>query len=119
MRVNKSKKKENSRKNQIFHNNRIMMGYIFKYVPFLIVFKAVIMIAAALTNVINNVYGTKFVLDSVQQGRSAGSVFAFLTFMLAANLINIFLNAIFEHKYFPIKKEILVRKIHLLSSNTA
>lgn len=49
------------------------MGYIFKYIPFLIVFKAVIMIAAALTNVINNVYGTKLVLDSVQQGKTNGS----------------------------------------------
>lgn len=97
---------------RIVQNNFLMLKYIFSYVPFLIVFETVIMIVSALTNVISNVYGPKFVLDSVQQGRSLQSVAAFLAFMLLVNIINIFINAIFEQQYFPAKKAILFQKMH-------
>lgn len=97
----------------VLRNNLFMLKYILKYVPGLIVYNLILKIVTGITGTITNVYMAKYILDSVQIGRSVIQVMLFFGMIFAANIAVSLGEAYYTEVFYLKRKEILSRKMYL------
>lgn len=107
--IDPNKKLKTSR---IISNNLLMLGYIFKYTPGLIIFNMVLKIISAFANTLNYIYVAKVVLDAVQKEKTIQDVLVTIVIAVTVNVLMVLLQSIYDGSFFPQKKEVLFQKMH-------
>lgn len=106
------KKKEKQSLKTVFANNFLMLRYIAKYTPGLIVWAVFSALLDGFVGVLDTVYLAKYVLDGLQKNRSFGQMLPFLLGAMALNVLSALLKGLYNGSYFPRKKEYLYGKMH-------
>ena len=107
--VNPKKKLKTSR---MISNNLLMLGYIFKYTPGLIIYNVVLKIIKAVAGVLSYIYVAKCVLDAVQKEKTIQDVLVIIIAAVGVNVLMILLQSVYDGSFFPQKQEVLFRKMH-------
>lgn len=108
----KNKKKEKQSLSRVLSNNFMMLKYIAKYTPGLIVWTFFSAILSGVTGVLDTVYLAKYVLDGLQKDKAFAQMLPFLLGVMALNVLLALLNGLYQGSYFPAKKEYLYGKMH-------
>lgn len=106
------KKKDKQTIRRVFSNNFLMLGYVAKYTPGLIVWALFSAILGGTVSVLDTVYIAKYVLDSLQKNREFIEMLPFLILVIALNVLLSLLTGIYEGSFLPRKKEYLYGKMH-------
>lgn len=107
--ANPKKKMKTSR---MISNNLLMLRYIFKYTPGLILYLILLRLVGAVAGVLSYVYVAKSVLDAVQKEKSIIDVLLLIVVAVVINVFMILLRSVYEGSYLPQKKEVLFQKMH-------
>lgn len=108
----KDEKKNKKGMGRMISNNVLMLRYIAKYTPGLIVWMAGINVLSGVIGTFNTIYVAKYVLDGVQRGMDFTKMLPLLLGVLALNVLAALLNGLYAGSYFPRKKEELYGKMH-------
>ncbi len=106
------KKKEKQSVGRVLSNNLLMLRYIAKYTPGLLVWSLFSAVLGGVVGVLDTVYLAKYVLDGLQENRPFLDMLPFLLLAMGANLLLALLNGLYRGSYFPRKKEYLYGKMH-------
>lgn len=106
------KKKEKQSLRRVFSNNFLMLKYIARFTPGLIVWTMLSAVLDGAVGVLDTVYVAKYVLDGLQNGRSFSEMLPFFLAVMALNVLLALLNGLYKGSYFPRKKEYLYGKMH-------
>ncbi len=104
--------KKKLKTSRMISNNLLMLGYIFKYTPGLVIYLILLKAVGAVAGVLSYVYVAKSVLDAVQKGGTISDVLLLIVAAVAINIIMILLRSAYEGSYLPQKKEVLFQKMH-------
>lgn len=107
--INPTKKMKTSR---MISNNLVMLGYIFKYTPGLIIYLILLKAVGAAAGVLSHIYVAKSVLDAIQKEKTIMDVLFIIIAAVVINIVMIFLRSVYEGSYLPQKKEVLFQKMH-------
>ncbi len=97
---------------RVFSNNLLMLKFIAKYTPGLLIWIIFSSLVSGTVRVLDTVYIAKYVLDGLQTNRPFVEMLPFLLFVLILNLFLSLLKGLYEGSYFPRKKEYLYGKMH-------
>lgn len=97
---------------RMISNNLLMLGYIFKYTPGLIIYHVVLKIIKSFAGVLNYIYVAKCVLDAVQKEKTIQDVLVVIIIAIGVNILMVFLQSVYDGSYLPQKKEVLFQKMH-------
>lgn len=106
------KPKEKLKTSRMLANNLLMLKYVGKFTPGLIIFYMILMIVTALSGVLNRVYIATTVLNAVQENKTIQDLIPFIVGAIALNLLMVIMQSFYNGSYFPQKKEILFKKMH-------
>lgn len=107
--INSKNKMKTSR---MISNNLLMLRYIFKYTPGLIIYLILLKVVGAAAGVLSYIYVAKSVLDAVQKEKTIMDVLLLIVVTVVINVVMIFLRSAYEGSYLPQKKEVLFQKMH-------
>lgn len=107
-----NKKKDKQSLKRVISNNLLMLKYVAKFTPGLLVWTVFSAILSGTVGVLDTVYVAKYVLDGLQKQRSFGEMLPFLIVVMALNILVALLNGLYNGSYFPRKKEYLYGKMH-------
>ena len=105
-------KKNKQNLKRVLSNNLLMLRYIAKYTPGLLVWTIVSAVLGGSVGVLDLVYTAKYVLDGLQQNRPFVDMLPFLLLVMLLNIGMAMLNGWYKGSYFPRKKEYLYGKMH-------
>lgn len=106
------KRKNGQSFKRVFSNNFLMLKYIAKYTPGLLMWTLFSAVLAGSVGVLDTVYVAKYVLDGLQRKQSFRDMLPFLILIIVLNVILALLNGLYNGSYFPRKKEYLYGKMH-------
>lgn len=106
------KKKEKQSLGRVFSNNLLMLRYIAKFTPGLLIWALFSAVLGGAVGVLDTVYVAKYVLDGLQNGRSFSEMLPFFLTVILLNVLLALLNGLYKGSYFPRKKEYLYGKMH-------
>lgn len=106
------KNKDKQSLKRVISNNMLMLKYVAKFTPGLLVWTIFSAILSGTVGVLDTVYVAKYVLDGLQKHRSFGEMLPFLIVVMALNVLVALLNGLYNGSYFPRKKEYLYGKMH-------
>lgn len=107
-----AKKNEEISLKRVFSNNVLMLRYIGKYTPGLIVWMLLLSLPRGLVTVLNATYLAKYVLDAFQKNMKFVDMLPFLMFGVGINVALAVLNSFYQETYLPRKQEVLYAKMH-------
>ncbi len=106
------KKKEKQSLRRVFLNNLLMLKYIAKFTPGLLLWALFSAVLGGTVGVLDTVYVAKYVLDGLQNRRSFSEMLPFFLTVMLLNVLLALLNGLYQGSYFPRKKEYLYGKMH-------
>ncbi len=107
-----AQKEEKQSFKRVCANNFLMLRFIARYTPGLVVWKVFSSFLSGTVKVLDNVYIAKYVLDGLQHNRPFIGMLPFLLFVLLLNTLLALLKGLYEGSYLPRKKEYLYGKMH-------
>jgi len=106
------KNKDKQSLKRVVSNNLLMLKYVAKFTPGLLIWTIFSAILSGTVGVLDTVYVAKYVLDGLQKHRSFGEMLPFLIVVMVLNVLVALLNGLYNGSYFPRKKEYLYGKMH-------
>lgn len=106
------KKKDKQSLKRVLSNNMLMLKYVAKFTPGLLIWTIFSAVLSGTVGVLDTVYVAKYVLDGLQSNRSFKEMLPFLIVVMALNILVALLNGLYNGSYFPRKKEYLYGKMH-------
>lgn len=106
------KKKEKQSMRRVFSNNFLMLKYIGKFTPGLLVWTILSAVLSGSVGVLDTVYVAKYVLDGLQKQQPFVEMLPFLLFVVVLNVLLALLNGLYNGSYFPRQRERLYGKMH-------
>lgn len=107
-----AKKEEKQSLGRIISNNFLMLCYIGKYTPGLVIWKILLELLSGCAGVLDTVYLAKYVLDGVEAERSFMEMLPFLLGVLLFNVLVMFLKGYYDGSYYERKTAVLFGKMH-------
>lgn len=104
--------KEKIKTARMISNNLLMLKYIFKYTPGLILSLIVLKMVKAVAGVLSYIYVAKSVLDAVQKGKTVQDVLPLIVAAVVINVVMLLVQSAYDGSYLPQKKEVLFQKMH-------
>lgn len=104
--------KEKIKTARMISNNLLMLKYIFKYTPGLILSLIVLKMVKAVAGVLSYIYVAKSVLDAVQKGKTVQDVLPLIVAAVVINVLMLVVQSAYDGSYLPQKKEVLFQKMH-------
>lgn len=105
-------KKEKHTLGRVVSNNFLMLKYIAKYTPGLLVWTIFSAVLSGIVGVLDTVFVAKYVLDGLQNNRSFWEMLPFLLVVMLLNILVALLNGLYKGSYFPRKKVCLYGRMH-------
>lgn len=106
------KKEEKQSLRRVISNNMLMLRYVARFTPGLIVWTVFSAVLSGTVGVLDTVYVAKYVLDGLQKNQPFVDMLPFLLVVMALNVLVALLNGLYNGSYFPRKKEYLYGKMH-------
>lgn len=106
------KKKEKQSLRRVLSNNVLMLKYIAKFTPGVLLWALISAVLGGAVGVLDTVYVAKYVLDGLQNERSVPEMLPFFLTAMLLNVLLALLNGLYKGSYFPRKKEYLYGKMH-------
>lgn len=97
---------------RVLSNNFLMLKYIARYTPGILVWLVVSSVLEGTVGVLDTVYMAKYVLDGLQRHTPFFEMLPFLIFVMALNLLLALLKGLYNGSYFPRKSEYLYAQMH-------
>lgn len=104
------KKKINT--SRILSNNLLMIKYIFKYTPSLIIYNMCLKLIKSIADVLSYIYVAKCVLDAVQKEKTMQDVLIVIIVAVGVNVLMVLLQSFYDECFLRQKKEVLFQKMH-------
>lgn len=103
---------KNQKIGRILSNTFLMLGYIWKYTPGLLVWTVVSAVLGGSVRVIDTVYIAKYVLDGIQKGQTFAAMIPFFVGVLCLNLVMIVVQCLYKGSYYPKQTQYLYGRMH-------